>query len=151
LLNVCFHSAAALKMLHQRRLAMKNDPALRAWPSSELFVPSELVRAGMNWVSLAEFGDVARYDWFPPTLEEDLAPSDGDTFLHPVLDRRRYVASILHNRGSLAPGELRRSLARFSREEYAKHIWPAARKGAVRRIRHKLIQWRMQMAVSMFL
>jgi hypothetical protein len=151
LLNVCFHSAAALKMLHQRRLAMNNDPALRAWPSSELFVPTEVVRAGMNWVSLAEFGDVSRYDWFPPTLEEDVAPSDGDTFLHPVLDRRRYVSSILHNRGSLAPGELRRSLARFSRAEYAKHIWPAARQGALRRIRHKLIQWRLQMAVAMFL
>jgi hypothetical protein len=151
LLNVCFHSAVALKMLHQRRLAMKADPTLRAWPSSELFVPSEIVRAGMNWLSLAEFGDVSRYDWFPPTLEEDLTPSYGDTFLHPVLDRRRYVASILHNRGSLAPGELERSLARFSREEYAKLIWPAARQGAVRRIRHKLIQWRMQMAMSMSL
>ena len=52
LLNVCFILAApALKMLHQRRLAMKNDdPSVRSWPSSEVFVASEVVRAGMNVV-----------------------------------------------------------------------------------------------------
>ena len=146
LLNVCFLSSAALRLLHQRRLAMKADPSIVSWPSSELFVPSEVVRAGLKWVSLADFGDVTRYDWFPPTLEEDLRPAQGDSFLHPVLDRHRYVASMLHNRGSLPPGELKRALARFERKEYAKLIWPAARKGAVRRIQHKLTRWRAQLA-----
>ena len=70
-----------------------------------------------------------------------------DTFSHPVLDRRRYVSSMLHNRGSLAPGELKRSLARFSREEYAKLIWPAARQGAVRRIQHKLLRLRQEVGL----
>jgi hypothetical protein len=145
LLNVCFLSAAALKLLQQRRLAMNADPSVRAWPSSELFVPSEIVRAGMKWLSIADFGDVSNYDWFPPTLEEDLVPAKHDTFLHPVLDRRRYVASVLHNRGSLPPGELRRALSRFHLREYAKLIWPAARQGAVRRLQHKLVQLREQM------
>jgi hypothetical protein len=142
LLNVCLFSSSALKLLHRRRLAMGSDPFMRSWPSSEVFIPTEVARAGMTWLSLAEFGDVSHCDWFPPTMEEDLRPSDGDVFLHPVLDRRRYVSSMLHNRSSLAPGELNRALARFRREEYAKLIWPAARQGAVRRIQHKLLRWR---------
>jgi hypothetical protein len=146
LLNVCLFSSAALKMLHQRRLAMKSDSSVLGWPSSELFVPSEVVRAGFKWVSLAEFGDVSSYDWFPPTMEDDLHQSQGDAFLHPVLDRRRYIMSMLHNRGALPAGELKRALARFPREEYAKLIWPAARRGAARRIQHKITRWRAQMA-----
>jgi hypothetical protein len=100
----------------------------------------------MKWVSLADFGDVSHYDWFPPTLEEDSAAVDGDAFLHPVLDRKRYIASMLLNRGSLAPGELDRALSRFSREEYTKLVGPTARKGAVKRLQHKLISWRTQLA-----
>jgi hypothetical protein len=99
----------------------------------------------MRWVSLAEFGDVSQYDWFPPTMEEDLAPSHGDTFLHPVLDRRRYLMSVLNNRGSLPPGGLKLRLSRFRREEYVKLVWPVARVGAVKRIRHKLLRWRQQL------
>jgi hypothetical protein len=145
LLNVCLFSSPALKLLHHRRLAMTSDPSIRAWPSSEVFVPTEVVRAGMTWPSLADFGDVSHYDWFPPMLEEDLRRSDGDAFFHPVLDRRRYIASMLQNRGSLPPGYLERALSRFPREEYAKLVWPAARKGAVRRVQHKLLRWRHQL------
>ena len=98
----------------------------------------------MTWLSLADFGDVSRCDLFPPTMEEDLRTTDSETFVHPVLDRRRYISSMLYNRGSLAPGELDRGLARFQRKEYAKLIWPAARRGAVRRIQHKLLRLRQQ-------
>jgi hypothetical protein len=146
LLNACLLSSAALKLCHQRRLAMGSDPFMRQWPSSEVFIPTEVVRAGMTWLSLADFGDVSRCDWFPPTMEEDLRTAEGDAFLHPVLDRRRYVSSMLYNRGSLAPGELDRALARFQRKEYANLIWPAARQGAVRKIQHKLLQWRQEWA-----
>jgi hypothetical protein len=145
LLNVCLFSSRALKLLHQRRLAMNTNSSERDWPSSEVFVPSEVVRAGMTWLSLADFCDVSQCDWFPPTLEDDLRPGNGDSFLHPVLDRRRYVSSILHNRSSLPPGELKRMLSRFRREEYAKLIWPAARQRIVRRIQHKFVRWRVQM------
>jgi len=140
LLNVCFLSARALAWLHQRRLAMGSDALVRKWPSSEVFVPSEVARAGMTWVSLAEFGDISGYDWFPPTLEEDLRPGEGDAFLHPVLDRRRYVTSMLNNRGSLLPGELRRALSRYRRVEYARLIWPAERDRMVKWIRHKFLR-----------
>src|ERR1700722_8513915 len=145
LLNVCFLSSRALKLLHHRRIAMDSDPGVRHWPSSELFVPSEVVREGMTWLSLASFGDVSRYDWFPPTLEEDLVAANGDAFLHPVLDRGRYLASILLNRGSLPPGELKRALSRFPGEEYTTLMGPSARKGAPRRVQPKLISLRTQL------
>ena len=144
LLNVCFHTRAGLDYLHQRRLQMATDTTLVGWPSSELFVPSESLRGGMKYVLLDEFGDVSHYDWFPPLMEEDLQPSETPRFIHPVLDRRRFVSSMLHNTGSLKPGELDAALARFRREEYANLIWPAARQRAVRRIRHKLIRLRHQ-------
>ena len=98
----------------------------------------------MTWLSLADFGDVSHCDWFPPTMEEDLQTADGDAFLHPVLDRRRYVSSMLYNRGSLAPGELYRALSRFRREEYAKFIWRSVRRNTLRGIQHKLLRLRQQ-------
>jgi hypothetical protein len=104
----------------------------------------------MTWLPLGDFGDLSRYVWFPPKLEDDLPPANGNAFLHPVLDRRRYISSMLDNRGSLAPGELNQALSRFRREEYAHLVWRSARKGAVRRIRHKLkkkmVDWRTQMS-----
>jgi len=145
LLNVCLFSSSALKQLQQRRLSMNSNPSSRAWPSGEVFVPTEIVRAGMQWLSLAEFGDVSRFDWFPPTMEEDLERSECDAFLHPVLDRQRYVSSMLHHLGCLPPGELERALSRFRREDYAKFLWPAARERAMRRIRHRLVRWRNQL------
>ena len=144
LLNVSFFSSRALKQLQQRRLAINSESSSRTWPSGEVFVPTEIVRAGMAWLSLADFGDVSRYQWFPPTLEEEMKPGNGAAFLHPVLDRQRYVSSILHHVGCLMPGELERALSQFRREEYAKFVWPAARQRALRRIQHKLVRWRDQ-------
>jgi hypothetical protein len=138
LLCVSLYSSRGLNMLYQRRLAMSSDAFVTEWPNSELFVPTEILRAGMTWLPLQDFGDVTRYVWFPPKLEEDLPSGSGNAFLHPVLDRRRYISSMLDNRGSLAPGELTHALSRFSREEYAHLVWQAARKGAVKALRHKI-------------
>jgi hypothetical protein len=138
LLCVSLYSSRALTMLYQRRLAMSSDPFATEWPNSELFVPTEVLRAGMTWLSLQDFGDVTRYAWFPPTLEEDLPSDIGNIFVHPVLDRRRYISSMLDNRGSLAPGQLRNALSRFPRQEYAHLVWQSVRKGAVKALRHKI-------------
>jgi hypothetical protein len=140
LLCVSLYSARALNMLYQRRLAMSSDPSVQEWPNSELFVPTEVRRAGMTWFPLQDYGDVSRYVWFPPALEEDLPFTNGTAFFHPVLDRRRYITSMLDNRGSLAPGELTHALSRFPREEYAHLVWQSARKGVVKALRHKIIK-----------
>jgi hypothetical protein len=138
LLCVSLYSSRSLKMLHRRRLEMSADPSVSEWPNSELFVPTEVLGAGMTWLPLEDFGDVSRYVWFPPKLDEDLPAYKGNAFLHPVLDRRRYLSSMLDNRGSLARGELNRALSRFSRGEYARLVWQSTRKGGVKALRHKL-------------
>jgi hypothetical protein len=138
LLCVSLYSSRALSMLYQRRLAMSVDPLVRQWPNSELFVPTEVKRAGMTFLELGEFGDVSRYVWFPPKLEDDLPEGGADAFLHPVLDRRRYIHSMIDNRGSLGSGELKHALSRFRRQEYAPLVWRSARKGAVKALRYEL-------------
>jgi hypothetical protein len=143
LLNVTLHSAAGLRRLRERRMAMVGVTA-GGWPSSEVFVPTEMASAGMNVLSLKDFGDVSRCDWFPPTVEDALKAEGANAFLHPVLDRRRYIASVLHNAGSLPAGGVRRALAGFAREEYAHLLWPAARGRAIRRLRHKWLRLRAQ-------
>ena len=141
LLNATLHSAAGLRLLYQRRLEMAHA-AMTGWPSSEVFVSTETALAGLRWLSLASFGDISRCDWFPPTLEEKLIDSDRLAFLHPVLDRKRYIASVLHNAGALPPGGIKRALEGIPPEEYAKLLWPAARGRTERRIRHKLLRVR---------
>jgi hypothetical protein len=138
LLCVSLYSSRALNMLCQRRLAMSSDPSVQEWPNSELFVPTEVLRAGMTWLPLQDFGDVSGYVWFPPALEDDLPFTNSAAFFHPVLDRRRYISSMLDNRGSLAPGELTHALSRFPRQEYAHLVWQSTRKGVVKALRHKI-------------
>ena len=58
----------------------------------------------MTWLSLADFGDVSRCDLFPPTMEEDLRTTDSETFVHPVLDRRRYISSSFITGAHFRPG-----------------------------------------------
>ena len=44
---------------------------------------------------LSDFGTVENYNWWPPNHEKDLPVLQGQDFLHPVLDERKYVASCL--------------------------------------------------------
>ena len=65
---------------------------MRYWPIAEAFIASEIFRAGLTFQSLDTFGDTSAFDWYPPTLEDDLPDLAGCAFLHPVLDPARYVA-----------------------------------------------------------
>jgi hypothetical protein len=137
LLCLSLYSSRALNLLFERRREMSADASLLEWPNSELFVPTEILRGGMTWLPLEELGDCSRYVWFPPTLEDDLPTGERQGFLHPVLDRRRYLNSMIDNRGSLAHGELKRALKRFPRHEYAHIVWKSARKGAAKVLRYQ--------------
>ncbi len=128
---VSVFSGRALALLSGRRREMA-DGSTPYWPSSEVFIPTEIERAGYRYRSLAEFGDVKRYDWFPPLLEEDLSPTLATTFLHPVLDRSRYVPAMLrstHEVGNFfnPRSELRQRLARLPPEDYRHLLAGAAR------------------------
>ena len=61
---VSVFSARAVDLLLARRLEMTaeyHDGRLAFWPMNEVFVASEMARAGYRTASLAEFGDVGRY------------------------------------------------------------------------------------------
>jgi hypothetical protein len=92
---ISIYSNRAMRLLFDRRLEMGRDPRVKSWPISEAFVATEIARAGMAFASLAEFGDVTHYDWFPPVLEGQLDEMAGRVFIHPVLDTPRYVSSVL--------------------------------------------------------
>ena len=140
---ISFFSARALEHLARRRRAMSapDAPHIPFWPLSEAFVASEIAAAGMSFVPLARYGDVSRYRWFPPVLETDLVlPHARHAFIHPVLDRKRYIASLLRHthfvrhyfmRGSA----LRRELARFPGEVSRGQLYRAAASRAKERQR----------------
>ena len=120
---IAIFSNRALSWLRRRRLEMSADPSIRYWPSSEAFVPTEIRRAGFTFQPLAAFGDVSHYDWFPPTLEDDLPDCAGKTFVHPLLNDTRYISTTL--RANISPLSLilpysavRKQLRRFPRADY---------------------------------
>ena len=104
---ISIFSNKALKLLSDRRIAMSQlskKGGVPFWPTNEVFIATEIKRAGLKMMSLDEFGSADGYEWYPPHLEEDIAEeslvqnAQGNcprVFLHPVLDRPRYMASLL--------------------------------------------------------
>ena len=91
-------SAPALRHLFARRLAHASQlcaGSISAWPMCEAFIATELKSAGFRLAELSEFGGTAAYDHWPPYLESDLPGLEGEAFVHPVLEQKRYIASML--------------------------------------------------------
>src|SRR5262249_53985082 len=67
---------------------------------------------------LGDFGNIEKYDWWPPTHEDDLLSLQDQAFLHPVLDQRKYVSSCVRHARLQSyfsrEGQLRRLLERNS-------------------------------------
>ena len=117
---VSIFSRRAMHLLLSRRLEMAQDKRLKHWPISEAFVATEIARAGYSFAPLSDFGDTTGYDTAPPMREQDLGKLKTETFVHPVLDDARYVASVLRQGRStwdyFDPNSLlRRKLARCDR------------------------------------
>jgi hypothetical protein len=115
---------------------MQADSRTVYWPMAELFLATEAHRAGYNTPSLSEFGDTSRYVWFPPMLEDDIPPAAAPAFLHPVLDRPRYIRSVINNNTHFRSfvwwrSTLYRKLSRFPRQDYM-HLLPAAARKRLR-------------------
>lgn len=125
---ICFaaFSREAVRHLFDRRVALSAEVragAIRNWPFCEGFIPTELAVSGFQLMELSNLGTTERYDWWPPVLEDDLPGLAEQTFIHPVLDRARYVDSalriwrvseLLHTRSAL-----RRRLSRVPVRTYA--------------------------------
>lgn len=104
---ISIFSNRALKLLSNRRLEMSSlskKGGVPFWPTNEVFIATEIKRAGLKMMSLDDFGSAEGYEWYPPHLEDDITTEalvasahNGRprVFLHPVLDRPRFMASLL--------------------------------------------------------
>ena len=141
---ICLVSNRCAHMLFRRRREMSVQPQTAPfWPGNEVFIATETRRAGMNFVPLQTFGDVDGFEWHPPHLEDDVDRYPERMFLHPVLDRARYIGSLLKFEPSL-PGyllprsKLRQELARFPDAEYRRLLLPAFGRRLRMRARERL-------------
>jgi hypothetical protein len=146
---IALYSARALDKLAERRRQMAADPAIRYWPSAEVFIATELAQAGYTTRSLQEYGNIAHYSAFPPILENDTPEVAETAFLHPVLDRPRLIASLLNSTGRTSSfyrrdSELRTTLSRFPAAEYESKLAGAARQRAVKNVLNRMRRARLR-------
>jgi hypothetical protein len=155
---ISLFSARAVRHLFNRRrdmAAQSRAGGIPFWPGNEVFLATEIAQAGFRFVPLQEFGDVSRFEWHPPILEDEVAPASANmTFLHPVLDRRRYIASQLRYADGLLSyvqprSALRRDLARFPDAEWRPHLYRAALSRLRMRARERLQGWTARLQVAM--
>jgi hypothetical protein len=143
---VSVYSRRAMELLFERRKAMAKAfeaKTLTFWPGNEVFIPTEIARAGYAMASLEEFGNADGYEWHPPHLEDDLPAKAGADFLHPVLDQGRYIQSVLKFEFDLSSyffsqSPLRRDLARFPASSYVPHMPAAFRRQVMVKLRQAL-------------
>lgn len=96
----CVFSRKAALHLRDRRLELSaryRDGDIRAWPISEGFMSTEMIKAGFAVRSLSSYGRVPRLGIWPPYTEGQLSRLNGDSFVHPVLSGKRYVGSLFRN------------------------------------------------------
>jgi hypothetical protein len=96
---ICFsaYSRRALERLQSARLEQASEyhrGAIKRWPFCEAYVATEAHRQGLAVHQLTEFGDVERYRWWPPYLEEELPSFSRNSFVHPILDAPKFVPSL---------------------------------------------------------
>ncbi len=132
LMCISIYSPRALKMLAERRRSMAADSQTRYWPIGEVYLATEIGRAGYNAHSLEEFGDTSRYLWFPPILEDDIPKSTASAFLHPILDKKRFIQSVINNNMYFRSflywkSSMYQKLARFPKRDYYPYLPAAAR------------------------
>lgn len=139
-------SNRALRLLYDRRREMTVEHSagkVPFWPGNEVFLATEVAAAQFRFVSIEEFGDASGFEWHPPHLDEDLTDEDTRVFLHPVLDRKRYIGSVLKFEFDLssyfvASSPLRRTLARFPAREYVSQLPGAFRRQITTKVRQAL-------------
>lgn len=125
-------SRRAVDYLSMRRMQLTkrlHSGEIRAWPHCEAFVPTELSLGGFQIDELSVYGGVDRFNFTPAYLEEDLGTLTGATFVHPLLDTDRYIASTIKYEWKperiFLPGSSIRS--RLSRFPWRSYVRPLAR------------------------
>ncbi len=104
LICISIFSGEALAVLARRRVAQSDlydADADMAWPMCEGFLPSEMERTGLPCADLSQYGSIDALKWWPPNLETELPEFASQSFVHPILDRERYVGSVMKYAGGL--------------------------------------------------
>jgi hypothetical protein len=94
-----FSNRAAHYLYRRRTLAALRVRAGGAdtAPMCEAVIPTEYHLAGFRMMTLHELGSTACYDTAPPRPEEILPTLTHEAFIHPVLDRQRFVANLFRD------------------------------------------------------
>ena len=93
---ISLHSRRSVEFLLKRRQILARHYTageIPDWPNNEAFIATEMHNNGFVARELAAFGKTDKYNWWPPTHEDDLPSLQDHGFMHPVLDERRYVVS----------------------------------------------------------
>lgn len=147
----CFavFSRRALELLLKRRQDMSRDFAqkrLGFWPNNEAFIPNEIERAGYRIASLADFGSVSGYNWWPPKHEAELDGMGDAAFIHPVLTGDRYIRSLVYHEPSFgsffrSDSVLRRKLAIYARGRQGSVLYAEVRRRVFAALTRRLEAW----------
>ena len=103
-------------------------------PYCEAFIPTELMQAGIfNVTDLSRFGQVERFEFWPPVLDGSVQLGAEPAFLHPVLDEARFIPNRLRHEADPASfldpsSRLRQDLAGCTLERAGPFLLDAIRR-----------------------
>jgi hypothetical protein len=98
LLPLAISSRKAVEHLADKKLALSarfHAGELKQWPHCEAFVVTELAQAGFTIDEFDWYGSTARLSYAPAYIEQDLVKFTDASFIHPLLDPKRYVDNVL--------------------------------------------------------
>ena len=115
------------RLEHSREFQRKTSSR---WPHCEAFIPTELALAGFKLAELSELGRTQRFNFRPTTYEADLPSLQDEAFIHPVLDKTRYIQSVLkysvRTESYFLPGSpIGAGLRRFPVADYRRYLLDA--------------------------
>ena len=142
---VAAFSNRAMRTLGAKRIEMSQtyaDGSLSFWPIGEIFVPTEVERAGLHRRALEDYGDTTRYDWWPPFHEDDLHTMPTPSFAHPVLEGTSYLRSALRHAGlkdwMRRGSPVRRGIERYGVPACMPHVFREVRRRSVESVKRRL-------------
>lgn len=95
---IAVFSRKAATILFDRRLELSGRYKagdISTWPMCEIAIPTEIRLAGLRMMALGELGSLTFYQWAPPYEEAALPDLSSSTFVHPVLDGKRFLTNIM--------------------------------------------------------
>ena len=95
---IAVFSNRAAHRLYERRVELSaryKAGEIPSWPMCELAIPTEMNIGGFKMMPLGELGSLEFYQWTPPYDEASLPALESGTFVHPLLDAKRFLTNIM--------------------------------------------------------